>query len=602
MTRSEPDLTPELRAGRRALEGVAGCRILEDFQWLPERERWALRLRIEPPGLVPTEFVPASTDWVLLAGKLYPDGPVDLYPAREKGLVHTFPHQQLNSPGPDEALLRNGNICTATSLKSLGRQDLDEEPRTPAARIRWHVLRSMAWLEAASRNELIRDREPFELPAYPCLGSRVVGFLEDEASYGEWERVTATQGLAELVRYPGNEKLLAVQQFSTWGGKPLLRLPWGTKISSGQKTMETGIWIRWNSLPVLPPWQPPATGKELNAAASQAGSDLLSFLRQVPDHLRDGKPHLLLIGFPVARRSGMPLERQHWLAVELPPFSRKGRRLQGYQDKNAYREIDRRAILQADPLRWVRTENWSSDEISTRGRFGLELRQKEILLLGAGTLGSAVAELLVRGGAYKLTILDKDDLKPGNLVRHSLTLKDAGRSKAEGLADWLNDVSPHASVKAISGNFPPSSPDALGAAEIVLDCTAEDDVLAELARYAWTGEKLFASASLGLHAERLFLFQAKAKVFPREAMVEALQPWLLDEKELVVGEELPWEGIGCWHPVFPARVDDVRLFASIVVKRLERLAVDSDAPPALHVFERSEGECLVRQLPERQRA
>jgi hypothetical protein len=69
MTPNDPDPTPELRAGRRALESVAGCRLLEDFHRLGAL--WALRLRLEPPGLVPTEFIPASTDWFLLAGPAY---------------------------------------------------------------------------------------------------------------------------------------------------------------------------------------------------------------------------------------------------------------------------------------------------------------------------------------------------------------------------------------------------------------------------------------------------------------------------------------------------------------------------------------------------
>ncbi|MES1244628.1 MAG: ThiF family adenylyltransferase [Acidobacteriota bacterium] len=590
MTPNDPEPTPELRAGRRALEGVAGCQILEDFRWLGSL--WALRLRLEPPGLEPTEFVPAGTDWFLLAGQDYPDGWVGLCPAKERGLVHTFPHQLLNSAGIAELPFRKGRICTDSTAKSLGRHDFDQEPRFPPARMRWHVLRALDWLVAASKDGLILPGEPLEFPFYPYTGP-LIGFVEDETSFAAWSTIRAREGLAELVPYPGNHKILAVQQFSTWSGSPLVRAPWGAKVSEAQDK-EIGVWVRWDSMPVLPPWQPPTTGRELREAASRAGTDLLSFLQRVPDHLRDGKPHFLLIGFPVSRRYRMPEERQHWLAIELPPFSRKGRELPGYQPKNAFREIDRRALLQSDSIGWVRTENWSEDEISSRGRFESELRRAEILIIGAGALGSAVAELLVRGGAHRLTILDKDVVWPGNLVRHSLTLKDVGRSKAESLADWLNDISPHASVKAIKGKFPPEAPESLGAAGIVLDCTGEDDVLADLARFPWTGERLFASASLGFYAHRLFLFQGRAKTFPREAMVTALQPWLLEERARAAGEELPWEGIGCYSAVSPARVDDVRLFASVVVKRLERLAAGLSADPRLLVFER--GECLVRQV------
>ncbi|HEX3126734.1 MAG TPA: ThiF family adenylyltransferase [Thermoanaerobaculia bacterium] len=594
----EPDLTLELRAGRRAIEGVAGCQILADFQWLSGVERWALHLRLAPPGLEPTELVPASTDWFLLVGKFYPDGPVGLYPAKENGIVHTFPHQALNAYGPEDRPLRSGKICTDTSVRVLGRHGLDEEPRAAATRMRWHVSRALEWLHAASKDQLIRQGEPFELPDYPFCDGCVVGFLEDAMSAAVWATTSAREGLVELARYPGNDRVLVVRQISTWSGKPLFRPAWGAKILVRQD-VATGIWVRWDAFPRLPPWQPPTTGKELQQAAVLSGTDLLAFLDHLPDSLRDGRPHLLLIGFPISRRYEMPMERLHWLAVELPPFARKGQKFPGFRPGKAGRMIDRRELLNIAALRWVRSENWSEDEISVRGRFEAELRQKEILLVGAGALGSAVAELLVRGGAYKLTILDDEILTPGNLVRHSLGMNDVGRSKAESLSEWLNGISPHASVKAIAESFPPDPPESIGAAEIVLDFTGDDDVLAELARFRWAGERLFMSASLGFHARRVFLFQGRAEVFPREEMVRVLhQPWLLEERERSADTELPWEGIGCWHPIFPVRVDDIRLFASVIVKKLERLACAPASSSALLVFERDEGDCLLRQVGE----
>lgn len=85
---------------------------------------------------------------------------------------------------------------------------------------------------------------------------------------------------------------------------------------------------------------------------------------------------------------------------------------------------------------------------------------------------------------------------------------------------------------------------------------------------------------------------------PREAMVTALQPWLAEEQERFAGLQLPWEGIGCWSAVFPARIDDVRLFAVIIVKRLERMVGDPTAAAGLLVFEQNDSECLVRRFGE----
>jgi hypothetical protein len=50
-------------------------------------------------------------------------------------------------------------------------------------------------------------------------------------------------------------------------------------------------------------------------------------------------------------------------------------------------------------------------------------------------------------------------------------------------------------------------------------------------------------------------------------------------------QQLPREGVGCWHPVFPARADDVWLLASAAVKCLESAVLLPQSEPQLMVFE-----------------
>ena len=68
---------------------------------------------------------------------------------------------------------------------------------------------------------------------------------------------------------------------------------------------------------------------------------------------------------------------------------------------------------------------------------------------------------------------------------------------------------------------------------------------------------------------------------------ERLGPWLKREQEENTGRELPREGIGCWHPLFPARVDDIWVLAGITVKYLEGILSSSQLEPNLTVFEQS---------------
>lgn len=49
-------------------------------------------------------------------------------------------------------------------------------------------------------------------------------------------------------------------------------------------------------------------------------------------------------------------------------------------------------------------------------------------------------------------------------------------------------------------------------------------------------------------------------------------------------QELPREGIGCWHPVFPARFDDITMMATHAVKCLEAGVATPQEQPTLTVF------------------
>ena len=54
-----------------------------------------------------------------------------------------------------------------------------------------------------------------------------------------------------------------------------------------------------------------------------------------------------------------------------------------------------------------------------------------------------------------------------------------------------------------------------------------------------------------------------------------MTPLFKADREAWGNKELPWEGMGCWSPVFPARYDDVTLLATTAVKELAQ-AVNED--------------------------
>jgi len=65
------------------------------------------------------------------------------------------------------------------------------------------------------------------------------------------------------------------------------------------------------------------------------------------------------------------------------------------------------------------------------------LRESKVVIFGAGSLGSGVAELLVKAGVGELQLVDPDSMEPENASRHALGCSAVGKIKAVCLAEIL---------------------------------------------------------------------------------------------------------------------------------------------------------------------
>lgn len=204
-------------------------------------------------------------------------------------------------------------------------------------------------------------------------------------------------------------------------------------------------------------------------------------------------PGLLLLGFPLENKIGAEPARIHWLALRLTGLSNTMTKRPGFRPTERNRRAwDREQPLSQEPIRWVRTQNWAADQLRTRGEAANDIRSKKVLIIGAGSLGSMIAENLMRMGVVSLGILDADLLQTGNLSRHALTMTSVGHNKAAALVEHLNRILPDASARSFSCAFPPESEAAknsLRQYDVIIDCTGDDGVLKSLAAFDWQGEK-----------------------------------------------------------------------------------------------------------------
>ena len=583
---SAPNASEEMRAGRRSLDGLVGVELVEDWQWLPEVGRWTLLLRLTV-DLGESDRIPASTDWHFAVDSQYPLGDIWVSPAKTNGIKVTFHHQRCNRSSQPAVPWRRGNICVDIGVRGLDRSVHNQEPWSATRRLEWYVRRALAWLAAAAKDELMLDGEPFELPDFP-LGPDsefTVAFNEDATTFASWQAIRKRVGYFEYSEPPAIRHASLVQRFLTNGNKVLLEAPWSQTYQLRQPTLKRGVWIRLPQLPVVEPWQAPTTWGELEAACARVGVNLLPLLEQASHLVRDGKRHVGLLGFPLPRNTGEESVQMHWQAFVFPALAYGHEHPRGFRPlpKNQWWLDRRQALSPSSLIEWLESANWSANEISARGRLPQNVRSASFAVIGVGALGSAIAELLARAGVGELLLIDCDTLKVGNLVRHTLTMSDLEK-KADAMAARLVGVSPNVQVDFMSGKFPPvleSDLERVRRVDVIVDTTGSDEVISALAAQEWIGPKLVISASLSLGARRIYIFSAYAEHFPAAEFHRLVNPLL----ERDVGEwkaaGLPWEGVGCWNPVFPARIDDIWLLASATIKEIQATV---STPSAEHHF------------------
>src|SRR2546428_1671151 len=74
------------------------------------------------------------------------------------------------------------------------------------------------------------------------------------------------------------------------------------------------------------------------------------------------------------------------------------------------------------------------------------LRKKHLVIVGVGSVGSAIALMAARAGVGKFTLIDPDALTPENVCRHFCDLSQIGRSKAYALSELIRRINPQATV------------------------------------------------------------------------------------------------------------------------------------------------------------
>lgn len=585
--------SPEIQRGIRGLTAVAACTVTNSPILDAQIDRWVVRLTLTCE--TQSEFVATSTCWCLLLDDAYPFGRVSIYPAADGGMTATFPHQSLNTLGDNNRKAwREGLLCLDAPLGGERRVALIRDPVGDAEqRLRWHVERALEWLRRAANDELLAAGDPFELPHRPhttMQGWQRLRVVHDEnaTSFAAWSGRTGCFGVARLGSLRDLANVFAVKSFEdqrgkvvrTWSGREVVELPRGRCLD--------GYWWLWPRPIVLPPWQAPATWRDLRRIGEAMDVELdplLSWL--APKHRRSKFGSVLMLGYPVPRHVGEDACEVHWDALFLPSSSGASGQPKGFRPNERRWWHLTGSFANSTALKYIFADNWSGDRLQARGRLPPQLCDSSIAVCGVGALGAALSELLVRAGVKQIALFDDDTLESGNVCRHVSTLADVGQSKVSVVAQRLRQISPTIRVTEIFEKLPSDTKTLearLDRYDIIIDCTSSDSVLATLHRAWWSIPRTFASFSLGFGGKRLFSFGVCSNRFPHGDFSNCVRPWLEHESKAWAASEEILEGPGCWSPLFPARDDDVVLAAAVCVKELETLSTKAPTDPRFRVF------------------
>jgi molybdopterin/thiamine biosynthesis adenylyltransferase len=105
------------------------------------------------------------------------------------------------------------------------------------------------------------------------------------------------------------------------------------------------------------------------------------------------------------------------------------------------------------------------------------LAGKKIAVVGCGTIGGYLSDMLVKAGAGtcggKLTLVDFDCLLPQNIGRHRLGFPDLLTNKAEAMARELQRLAPGVEVRALPVDVKQAQ---LGEMDLLIDATGEESL------------------------------------------------------------------------------------------------------------------------------
>lgn len=150
--------------------------------------------------------------------------------------------------------------------------------------------------------------------------------------------------------------------------------------------------------------------------------------------------------------------------------------------------------------RWL----WLTGKPGDRSARAADAREKKVAIVGCGSVGSKVAESILRSGIHRLVLVDGDVFLPENLERHTLDWRDVGARKCKAVKRRLLQVVPTAFIHVIAANLnwqrsakvQAESIEAIANCDLIIDATGDAPTSLMLGSVAAENSKPFVSVEV----------------------------------------------------------------------------------------------------------
>ncbi len=551
------------------------CRITEslrsDLEGAPGDAEFSCVLPIPTPN---SENLPSEVMMRVRIPSTFPLSKVNFFPEGDE--VRGFPHQDAET----------GKLCLIDEFLA---------PRNKQRLLRY-VGWAKEWLEDAAHGVLLRTGDPYELPDFSrreladsLPTKRSFLFVETEQSYAQWTQHVGNAGRVLLARPKTFPSIVPIRFWD--GDRASIWQP-----GFSEKTLEgdSRLWGRWVLLTDLRYFRhrPPQTYGELDSMCRSGGVDLQQNLASAwKEGNTDPEIAIVLVGFPIPGVVGQEPSEIHWQPLvfnNIRADRRAHKPKRGGIKKGRLWDLVKRSFLSDEQLPWSKASNISRSRLYARGAHCDAFQSKEIMIIGCGALGSQLAELLARGGAGSLSLLDAEQFHMDNQCRHTLDGRHIERSKAQSLAERLSTINPLSTIKGYVARLPlpkvlddglQEASDAIASADLLIDCTSDDNAFDWLNLLAKNDRKRFVSLFFdfgarfltmcvsGKHTSCKTVFRKLMEDIKRGGTPLSSDNYFRNPSK----EEQVIPGAGCWHPTFPARNDHVSMLTGAAIDVLNDL-------------------------------